>query len=246
MFDCPFLTRWYLKSFSVTNFIEAIETNKITPYFVDSLWSLKGLTCLDLSFSCISDFLLCSLALDALPLTKLVLHGCFHYTYYRIYRLLSKSSFLQHLDLQAAMFLNDHRINELCAFLGDLVSINVNGCDKLTNAAFFALLRNCPFLSEIHMESTQLGIGSRPSLNLVVYHQLKSLHLANNSHLQDEDINMFAFTFPNMQLLDLSSCDDICIGKVSKICCNIRHLNSPSVHELSYFRPTLNLPIWRW
>jgi len=157
-----------LNSFSVRNFIEAIETNKVTSYFVDSLGSLKGLTCLDLSFSCISDYLLCSLALDTLPLTKLVLHGCFDYTYYGIYRLLSKSPFLQHLYLQDAMFLNDQHINELCAFLGDLVSINVNGCDKLTNAAFFALLRNCPLLSEIHMESTQLGIGSRSSLDLVV------------------------------------------------------------------------------
>ena len=182
------------------------------------------LTCLDLSFSCIFVYLLCSLALEALPLRKLVLQGCFDYSYYGIYCLLSKSPFLQHLDLQDAMFLNDQRINYLWAFLGDLVSININGCNKLTNAAFFSLLRNCPLLSEIHMESTQLGIGSRPSLNLVVYHQLKSLHLANNSHLQDEDINMFAFMFPNMQLLDLSSCDDICIVKVSKTCCSIRHL----------------------
>jgi len=169
MFDFPFLTRAgmasaicqrpTLNSFSVRNFTEAIEVNKVTPYFVNSLGSLKGLTLLDLSFSCISDYLLSSLALEALPLRKLVLQDCFDYTYFGIYRLLSKSPFLQHLDLQDAMFLNDQRINELCAFLGDLVSINVNGCDKLTNAAFFALLRNCSLLSEIHMESTQLGIG---------------------------------------------------------------------------------------
>jgi len=75
------------------------------------------------------------------------------------------------------------------------------------------------------MESTKIGIGSRPSVvDLVVYHQVKSLHLAYNSQLQDEDITTFSFMFPNMQLLDLSSCDDICIVNVLETCCNIRHL----------------------
>jgi len=176
MFDCPFLTRAgiataicqrpTLNSLSVRNFTEAIETNKVTPYFADSLGSLKGLTCLDLSFSCISDFLLCSLALEALPLRKLILQDCFDYTYYGICYLLSKCRFLQLLDLQDAKFLNDQRINELSVYLADLVSINVSGCYQLTYSAFFALLRNCPLLAEIRMESTGIGNGSRPSVDM--------------------------------------------------------------------------------
>ena len=103
----------------------------------------------------------------------------------------------------------------------------MSGCDKLTNSALFALLKNCPLLSEIRMESTQIGIGSIPSKDLAVYHQVKSLHLAYNSCLQGEGINMYAYMFPNMQLLDMKSCNGIYegVGKVLKKCCNIRHLN---------------------
>jgi len=249
LFDCPFLTRAgiasaichrpTLNSFSVRNFTEAIETNKVTPFFVDSLGSLKGLTCLDLSFSCISDFMLCSLALESLPLTKLVLQGCLDYTYDGIYYLLSRSRFLQHLDLQDATFLNDQCINDLSVFLADLVSINLSGCYQLTNSAFFALPRNCPLLAEIRMASTD--IGRRPSVDLdldFVYNQVKSLHLADNPRLHDEDINMFAFMFPNMQLLDVCRCNSISeigIDTVLKRCPNIRHLNFAFFSQVNSF-----------
>jgi len=249
MLECPLLThagiasaicqRPSLTSFSVRNFAEAIETNKLTPYFADSLGSLKGLTCLDLSFSRISDFLLCSLALEALPLRKLVLQGCFDYTYYGICYLLSRCRFLQHLDLQDAKFLYDQRIKELSVHLADLVSINLSGCYKLTSSAFFALLRNCPLLTEIRMESTDIGNDPIPSsMDLVVYHQVKSLYFAYNPRLKDEHINMFAHMFPNMQLLDLNSCHCISeegIGILIERCCKIRHLNFAFYSQANLF-----------
>ncbi|KEH34391.1 F-box/LRR protein, putative [Medicago truncatula] len=239
MFDCQFLThdgiasaiyqRPTLNSFSVSNFQEANGFNKITPYFVDSFGTLKGLTCLDFSFSRISDLMLCSLALESLPLNKLVLHGCLDYTYYGIYYLLSRSRFLQHLDLQFATFLNDQGITDLSVYLADLVSINLSGCHQLTNSAFFALLRNCPLLTEIRMESADIGKSLSVDLDLdFVYNQVKSLYLADNPRLKDEDINMFALMFPNMQLLDVHRCNSISqigIDTVLKRCPNIRHLN---------------------
>ena len=170
-----------LSSLSITKFKEARELENVTLYFIDSLVSLKHLTSLDLSYSCITDSLLYSLALAALPLRKLVLQGCCQYTYTGIFCFLSNYRSLQHLDLQCAKFLNDQHFNELCAFLGDLMSINVSGCDKLTNSAFFTLLRNCPLLTEIKMESKNIGVGSIPSVDLVECHQVKSLHLAHNS-----------------------------------------------------------------
>ena len=233
MFQCHFLTRAGLASAfcqrPTLNSFSLTCHKDVTSYFIHSLLSLKHLTHLDLSFSCVTDDMLISLAnqdLDLpLPFRKLVLHKCFGYTYAGISYLLSRCPSLQHLDLQNFEFLNVQSFIDLCVFLGDLVSINLNGCDKLNNAALFALLKNCPLLTEIHMESTNIGIGARPSLvDLVVYHQVKSLHLAYNSQLQDEDITMFSFMFPNMQLLDLSSCDDICIVNVLVTCCNIRHL----------------------
>ncbi|PNY02447.1 putative F-box/LRR protein [Trifolium pratense] len=169
-----------------------------------------------------------AIALEALPLTKLVLQDSYNYTYSGISHLLSKCPSLQHLDLQRANFLNDKLFNQLCAFLPVLVSINVSGCEKLTNSSFFALLTNCPLLSEIRMESTDIGLGPTPSMvDLLVYPQVKSLHLAYNSHLQDHHINNFGFMFPNMQLIDLSFCHHIFqhrIAALLKRCPKIRHL----------------------
>jgi F-box/leucine-rich repeat protein 2/20 len=209
------------------------------------LSSLKHLTHLDLSFSCITNHLLFSLANQALPLRNLVLQGCCGYTYTGISYFLSKSRFLQHLDLQNTKFLNDHIFSELCVFLGNLVSINVSGCRRLTNSALFAILRNSPLLSEIRMESTKIGIGCLPRLDLVVNHQLKSLHLAYNSHLRDGVIYMFSFMFPNMQLLDLSSCCGISgdsITEVLKRCPKIRGLNLAFFPQPKLFLINFDVP----
>ncbi|RHN69101.1 putative leucine-rich repeat domain, L domain-containing protein [Medicago truncatula] len=218
LFYCPRITddgmasaichRPTLTSFSFCNHWAAIEEKNITSSLINSLANLKSLT-----------------SLDPPPLRKLVLKDCSNYTYSGIYYLLSKCQSLKHLDIQKATFLNDPLFNKLCAFLGDLVFINVSGCELLTNFALFALLKNCPLLTEIKMESTGIGKVSMPSQDLVVYHQVKSLHLASNSCLRDEDIHMFAFLFPNMQLLDLSSCFYIKEGIdiVLKKCRKIRH-----------------------
>jgi F-box/leucine-rich repeat protein 2/20 len=239
LLHCPFIThtgiayairhRPTLNSLSLTNFRETpTEIDEFTTYFIDSLAGLKRLTCLDLSFSGISDVLLYSIALDELPLRKLVLQGCYNYTYTAISYLLSKCSSLQHLDLRHAMFLDDQRVNQLCPFLGGLVSINVSGCDKLTNSSFFALLTNCHLLAEIRMEYTKIGIGPTPSeVDLVVYPHVKSLHLAYNSALADKHINIFGLMFPNLQLLDLSYCRHISqqhIAILLKRCTKMRHL----------------------
>ncbi|XP_045788789.1 F-box/LRR-repeat protein 3-like [Trifolium pratense] len=236
---CPLIThagiafairrRPSLNSLSISNFREdPTQIDDFTSYFIDSLATLKNLTCLDLSFSGISDVLLYSIALDHLPLRKLVLQGCYNYTYTGISYLLSKRPSLQHLDLRHAVFLDDQRFNHLCQFFGELVSINVGCCDKLTNSSFFALLTNCPMLAEIRMESTKIGIGPTPSVvDLVVYPQVKSLHLAYNSALADKHINIFGFMFPKLQLLDLSFCRHISqqhIAILLKRCNKIRHL----------------------
>jgi F-box/leucine-rich repeat protein 2/20 len=236
---CPFIThagiaeaihhRPTLNSLSVTNFKEGLELENVDSYFIDSLTCLKRLTCLDFSFSCITDLMFKAIALEALPLTKLVLQDSYNYTYSGISYLLSNCPSLQHLDLQGANFLNDQLFNQLCAFLPGLVSINVSSCHKLTNSSFFALLTNCPLLADIRMESTDIGLGPTPSVvvDLVVYPQVKSLHLAYNSHLQDNLINIFAFIFPNMQLIDFSFCPHVFQHRIAlllKKCPKIAHL----------------------
>ncbi|KAK2368748.1 F-box/LRR-repeat protein [Trifolium repens] len=201
--------------------------------FIDSLVSLKGLTCLVFRYLNISDELLYSIAREGLPLTRLVLKCCTGHSYAGIITLLSKCQRIQHLNLRYTDFLNDQHVVELSSFLVDLVSINLSYCDKLTESALFSLLGNCPSLSEIKMErigSENDVVGNSDSLvEFGVYPQLKSLYLGNNSWLSDEIITMFASSFPNLQLLDLNSCncnhisEGIC--EVLRKCCKIRHLN---------------------
>ncbi|KEH41410.1 F-box/LRR protein, putative [Medicago truncatula] len=201
----------------------------VSSHFIDSLLSLKGLTSLTWWFLNISDEMLYSIAREGLPLTRLVLKYCFGHSYAGIFCLLSKCAGLQHLDLQRAGFLNDHYVDKLSLFLGDLVSINLSECMDLTYSTLFTLVRNCPSLSEIKMEN----IGSKSVENsdslpdFGVFPQLKYLYLAENSWLSDENIIMFASIFPNLQLLDLNSCNHISEGicQVLRRCSNIRHLN---------------------
>jgi len=220
-----------LRSLSFCNTLFNLKDAEVSVFShsIDSLVSLKGLTSLAWWFLYISDEMLYSIAREGLPLTRLVLKYCFGHSYAGIFWLLSKCGGLQHLDLQRAVFLNDHHVDKLSLFLGDLVSINLSECKELTYSTLFTLVRKCPSLSEIKMKN----IGSKSVENsdslrdFGVYPQLKYLYLADNSWLSDENIITFASIFPNLQLLDLNSCNHISEGvcQVLRRCSNIRHLN---------------------
>ncbi|MCI02892.1 F-box/LRR-repeat protein, partial [Trifolium medium] len=219
LFDCYGITndgiasalreRPTLKSLCFSDMLD--PATYVTSNFSDSLASLKSLTSLDLLSFNISNELLSSIAITGLPLRRLVLQDCMGYSYAGIFCLLSKCQHIQHLDLQNADFLKDQHVAELSTFLGDLLSINVSCCHKLTQSTLFALTRNCPSLSEIKIERIGSEIVEKfdSLIDFGVYPQLKSLYLARNLWLSDESIIMFASTFPNLQLLDLKSCKSI-------------------------------------
>jgi F-box/leucine-rich repeat protein 2/20 len=238
MFECINLTnigiasaireRPYLRSFCT----DLSNEMNIGMELIDSLRSLKCLSVLDLSLSYISDQLLTSLADEGLILSRLVLRCCRGYTYTGLLYLSSKSHFLRHLDLQNLMFLNDQRVAELSKYLLSLVSINLSHCTQLTESTLFALVENCPFLNEIRMEYTYiglLGVEKCTSFRDSVVNPrmgMKSLHLANNRWLNDETIKLFASICPNLQLLDVSNCCRISEGIVEVLrYCQIMHLN---------------------
>ncbi|CAJ2665930.1 unnamed protein product [Trifolium pratense] len=243
IFECDEITRAGLASairerptlrslsFSTSDLNEEHRQLFATSHFIDSLVSLKGLTCLVFNYLNISDELLYSIAREDLPLTRLDLPFCTNYSYNGILCLLSKCRRIQHLNLQCAVFLNDQNVVQLSSILGDLVSINLSVCMELTESALFALVKNCPSLSEIKME--RIGrlsdiVGNSDSLGkLCVYPQLKSLYLGDNSWLSDKILIMVASSFPNLLLLDLESCNHISEGicQVLRKCCKIRHLN---------------------
>jgi hypothetical protein len=263
LFDCYELTnadiasflreRPTLRSLSLNNSLQQLyNEEQLTSHFIDSLVSLKGLTCIDWSHVRISDELLYSIAREGLPLTRLVLHKCTGYSYDGIFSLLSQCQFIQHLDLQEAEFLNDNHVAELSLFLGNLVSINLSEC-RLTNSALFALVRKCPSLDGITMNWISIWKNnvenSNSLMDRVENHQLKSLRLAYNPRLRDKDLNMFASIFSNLQLLDLTHCyfiSEVSIGRVFRRCYKIRHLNlshctKVKLHRLNFAFPKLEV-----
>ncbi|KAK2368753.1 F-box/LRR-repeat protein [Trifolium repens] len=236
-------------SFSTTLNMRSSEVFT-TSQFIDSLVSLKGLTCLVLHHLNLSNELLYSIAREGLPLTKLDLDSCENYSCVGLYCLLSNRRGIQHLNLDGAYFLEDQHVVKLSLYLRDLVSINLSHCWELTYSALFALVRNCPSLSEFKMEIIGSNIvGNSDSLGKFgVFPQLKALYLGGNLSLTDESIIKFASVFPNLQLLDLEYCHNISEGicQVLRKCCKIRHLNLAhcsrvKLHRMNFVVPNLEV-----
>ncbi|XP_073226632.1 transport inhibitor response 1-like protein Os04g0395600 [Cicer arietinum] len=200
---------------------------------IDSLTTLKRLNTIDLSNSFISDEFLISVAGgSSVFLKKLVLQDCCNFTFSGIFYVLSKCQYVQCLDLRKADFLTDESISKLSTFLLNLTSIDLSGCCQLTDSTFFILTRNCPFLSDIKMERTYIGVqgeeDSNSMFNFAINHQVKTVYLGDNILLKDASLIKFSFICPSLQLLDLNACEGISgesIVEVMKRCSEIRHLN---------------------
>ncbi|KAH7572593.1 hypothetical protein JRO89_XS04G0278900 [Xanthoceras sorbifolium] len=148
---------------------------------------------------------------------------------------LLKNRFLEYLNLEGADFLNDGSMIELSHYLSRLKSINLGYCSKLTNSTFFTLLKECPVLSEISMETTNLGV-EESTTELVINPRIKSLHLARNQYLSDEFMKKVALICPNLQLLDVSGCKIITeegIGEILKSCGEIQWLKIESCKQIN-------------
>ncbi|KAK2353015.1 F-box/LRR-repeat protein [Trifolium repens] len=221
--------------------------NCFTQHFIDSLVSLKGLTCLELLYFRIPDDLLNSIATEGLPLKRLVLGHCTGYTCDGIHHLLSKCQSIQHLDLQKATFEDSFVYHKLSLFLGNLVSINLSHCQHLTEITLFTLVGRCPLLNEIYMENTCIGkmvfeIHKYSSLFINPQMKMKSLHLASNM-LYDNINNIFALMCPNLELVDLSNC--VCISKgIVQVLrhCKIMHLNLSSCLNVNLLGMNFEVP----
>lgn len=256
--DCDFITqvgissaihqRPNLTSISLSNFGNGRINGRpnINPDFIDSLMSLKSLTTIDFSNSSVSDDLLCSVAEEGLPLKRVILRECCNCTYAGISYLLSKCQSVEYLDLQKANFLTDQHMRELSLFIRNVTFINLSGFMQLTNSTFLILTRNCPFLKEIKMVRTNLGVeGLENCLVDFVHTEVKTLHLGKNLKLRDEDVKKIASICPNLELLDLSSCWGISekgVVEALKKCCKIKYLSLAYCAGLMLFEINFDLP----
>ncbi|KAK5830923.1 F-box/LRR-repeat protein 3 [Gossypium arboreum] len=248
--DCDFITQngialairktGNLKSI----FMNGIGIPSIDVCFLGSFSYARSLCELDLSNSFISDELLCLVAEANLPLNKLVLSRCFCFTFDGIYFLLSKYQSLAYLDLEGANFLNDESIIELAKFFGNLTFINLSLCSKLTNSTLFNLMGNCPLLTIINMERTNLGVEAFPA-EIVVNPRVKSLHLGWNNNLNDECMKMASYVCPNLEVLDVTYCSGITeegILEVLKSCVQIRCLEISRCQGVNNLELDFELP----
>ncbi|MED6171611.1 hypothetical protein PIB30_042211 [Stylosanthes scabra] len=191
---------------------------KINLDLIDSLKSLKSLTCIDLSNSFISDELLSSVA-----------ERC-NFTFEGIHSVVSNCPLVECLDLRKADFLTDHCVSKLLIFLLNLTSINLSGCDQLTNSTFYTLTRGCPKFVEIKMDRTyhgEEGEHSDSSRAPVQNTQVKRLYLGHNILLGDQSLMKMASICPIVELLDLNSCCSISgefIMEVLRKCQKIKQL----------------------
>ncbi|MED6208208.1 hypothetical protein PIB30_042942 [Stylosanthes scabra] len=188
--------------------------SNVTLEFIDALVSLKCLTCLDLSYARISDEALCALAEGGLPLRELSLGDSSGYQYTGISCLLRKCNNLQFLDLQATQFLNDECVIELSLLLGNLNVVNLSQNRNLTYLSLFAIMRNCPLITEIRMDITGVGKQKMEEDCLVVNSHLKFLYLACNSGLDDASVTMLASVCPNLEMMDLNHCPWVSMGAI--------------------------------
>ncbi|MED6119444.1 hypothetical protein PIB30_012084 [Stylosanthes scabra] len=214
--------------------------------FIDALVSLKELTCLDLSYSPLSDEFLCAVAEEGLPLRKLKLPGCFEYRYGGISCLLRNCNNLEYLDLQRTLFLDDQCVIGLSMFLGNLNFVNLSENSKLSDSSLFAILGNCPLITEIRMERTSVGKHKLQQDCLVVNSHVKFLNLARNSCLNDESVKMIASVCPNLEMIDLSYCESVSDGAVEVLrkCCKIQHMKLARI-GLELFRVDFEVPTLR-
>ncbi|QHN75597.1 hypothetical protein HN51_053273 [Arachis hypogaea] len=226
------------------------EGDVISKFF--ELVSLKEFTCLELSYSPLSDECLCVAAEEGLPLRELSLPGCFQYGYGGISSLLRNCNNLQHLDLQCTEFLDDRCVIELSMLLGNLNFVNLSENSKLSDSSLFAIIRNCPLITEIRMERAGVGKQKVEKDCLVVNSHLKFLYLTRNSYLNDESVEMIASVCPNLEKMDLSYCERVSEGAVEVLrkCCKIRHMNlarlGSELFRIDFEIPTLCLLNLSW
>ncbi|MED6153817.1 hypothetical protein PIB30_105776 [Stylosanthes scabra] len=217
----------FANAIRMTPQLRSLAISRLTSELIDALVSLKGLTCLDLSYASISDDALCALSEQGLPLRKLSLPGCKGYGFGGISCLLRKCNNLQDLDLQGTEFLNDQCVIDLSLLLGNLNFVKLSENRELTDLSLFAILRNCPLITEIKMEKTGLGKQKLQEDCLVVNSHVKSLYLARNSWLNDASVTMLASVCPNLEMMDLSICHGVSKGAIEILwsCRKIQRMN---------------------
>ncbi|MED6147363.1 hypothetical protein PIB30_043421 [Stylosanthes scabra] len=189
----------------------------VSSELIDAFLSLKGLTCLDLDYMGLSDVFFCAVADAGLPLRKLKLRECFGFFRFGFSYLFRKCNLLQHLDLGMVKFIEpiEDSFIEWSLLLPNLMSLYLCGLagDLIaTELTFFAVVRNCPLITEICMFRTGFStkkVDEASLMSLAVNRHVKILNLYGNDQLKDESVMMIASVCPNLEKINMGDCRSI-------------------------------------
>ncbi|XP_060206558.1 uncharacterized protein LOC132634305 [Lycium barbarum] len=210
--------------------------------------SSRSLQTLEVSDSIVTDEFLFLMARASLPLSRLSLSKCTNFTLSGISSLLCAYQSLKCLSLVDVSFLTDESMNDLSQYLQSLVTVDLRGCVKLTISTFFTLARNCPSLEDVNMENTGFGVKDYVH-NGVKNPRIRSVYLANNSHLKDDSLTKVALLCPNMESLDVCLCKSLTeagIASALEVCNHIRNLEfdkCPSIKRIGKGAELPNLEV---
>ncbi|XP_013451242.2 F-box/LRR-repeat protein 4 [Medicago truncatula] len=155
---------------------------------------------------------------------------------------------LKSLCLARCEHLKDENIILFASIFPTLELLDLRFSDQISEElSLFSLVKNCPSLSEIKMEDTDIGkenVENNDSMmDIGIYPQLKSLYLGDNLWLSVQKIIMFASSIPSLQLLDLNDCDlSDGIWQFVRRFDMITHLNLASCTDVNKFKMNFVLP----
>ncbi|KAF8019442.1 hypothetical protein BT93_G0202 [Corymbia citriodora subsp. variegata] len=147
---------------------------------VDSFRHARGLTSLDFSSSFIWDGLLMSVAEANIPLKSLLLSCTLGFSFDGIQKIMLKHRGIKHLNFVAVDFLTDRDMSMICKDLCSLTYINISHCSNLTMTTLYNLMRQCPFLMAITMETTNLGKDNANETDIVYLDVSDCLKITGN------------------------------------------------------------------
>ncbi|KAI7986622.1 hypothetical protein LOK49_LG14G01623 [Camellia lanceoleosa] len=168
--------------------------------FENSMIYATSLRDLDLVASGDNERLICSIATSGIPLEKFILHDDSGLSLHGLVTFLCVCPSLTHLELCAIQFLNDNSMRDLCQYLPNLISITIYACPKLTATTFFILAKECPVLSEIKLQHTDLEVEDDFDMELERNYHIRSLELSYGC-VNDEFLTKIGVVCPNLQTL---------------------------------------------
>jgi len=141
---------------------------------------------------------------------------------------------LKHLGISSSwIHVTDSIIYEIARSLPNLQSLDISSCSRLTDTAIHTLTDSYPNLKSLKLAHCD-GISDIAIRKIAQFHCLEHLNLYGMSALTDKSMRIIARSCPNIQYLNLQSCNvtDGAIEEIALSCHNLKHLDLYGVRQI--------------